>query len=145
MKSPVLLLAICAAFTVGACTDSHFREERPTGWELAFRKTDRNKDGKVSRQELGYTRIEEAFVMFDENQDGYVTLKEFVTSGGTPESFKKLDKNGNGKITVEEAKSAKIAMDSMTIAFYAADADKDGYVTLGEALEYRKKAREYTR
>ncbi len=133
----VLAFAGCASTSPKAASTAAFKAK--------FAKADTNNDGKVTRQEFGYSMIEEAFRMFDTNKNGVITLEEFVASGGSPESFKKIDRNGNGVITLDEAKSAKVTMDAMTINFYAADADKDGYVTLGEALAYREKAREYTR
>lgn len=137
-----LLLAGLALFSAGCATSS---KPQAPNWEAQFKKADTNNDGKVSRQEFGYLMVEDAFALFDENTDGVVTLQEYVARGGSPRAFAEIDRNGNGQVTLEEAKASKVAMDRMTIRFYEADVDKDGYVTLGEALEYRKRVREITR
>lgn len=137
-----LLLAGLAFFSAGCASLSKPETAR---LKSQFRKADTNNDGKVSRKEFGYLMVEDAFALFDENKDGVVTLQEYVVRGGTPRAFAEIDRNGNGKVTLEEAKASKVAMDRMTIRFYEADVDKDGYVTLAEALEYRKRVREITR
>jgi len=144
MKLPRLVLPLVglALFAAGCATSS---KPQAPNWEAQFKKADTNTDGKVSRQEFGYLMVEDAFALFDENKDGVVTLQEYVSKGGSPQAFAQIDRNGNGKVTLEEAKASKVAMDRMTIRFYEADVDKDGYVTLGEALEYRKRVREITR
>jgi len=146
MKHPLLpIVASALALAFAGCASPGPKAAATASFKEKFAKADTNNDGKVTRQEFGYSMIEEVFQRFDANKNGVITLKEFVAAGGSPESFKKIDINGNGVITLEEAKSAKIAMDSMTIGFYGADVDKDGYVTLGEALASRERAREYTR
>jgi len=44
------------------------------------------------------------FVAMDKNSDGFVSSREFV---GPPELFTKLDANRDGRISVEEAETAK--------------------------------------
>ncbi len=142
MNAKSLLLALGLTTLVTGCA-THSASKDP--WVKQFHRADANNDGKVAQQEFGAIMIEDAFILFDVNKDGIITRKEFLAAGGKPASFAKIDVNRNGVITLEEAKSAKVAMDAMTIAFYGADADKDGFVTLAEALEYRDKARAYTR
>jgi Ca2+-binding EF-hand superfamily protein len=138
---PTLALALC----FGGCATGTTQASRVKAFKTKFQNADANCDGKVSQKEFRYTMIEEVFARSDKNKNGSLTLEEFVAAGGSPASFKKIDLNGNGVLTLEEAKSAKIAMDPVTAAFFGADVDQDGYVTLGEALSYRKKARAYTR
>jgi Ca2+-binding EF-hand superfamily protein len=46
------------------------------------------------------------FQKMDRNRDGYVSRREFL---GTDEEFRKLDLNGDGLISVEEAEAAEVA------------------------------------
>ncbi|GAB4179605.1 MAG: hypothetical protein Fur0032_20330 [Terrimicrobiaceae bacterium] len=141
ISTPLILSAVAIALAACSTTD----RSSSARIQKRFAQADINRDGKITRQEYGYSMIEEAFARYDKNRNGSITLDEFVALGGSPASFRKIDKNGNGVITLEEAKNAKIAMDAMTVAFYGADTDKDGYVTLQEALAYREAARAYTR
>jgi len=134
-----LLLPLLATFVIG-CTTTKRYEYRQLSLEEHFERADKDGDGLVTRKEYGSLLIEDAAGYFDENGDRIVTRKEYYASGGTPEGFQKIDLNGDGQITIEEAKSSDFAMDYMTGAFHAADSDKDGYVTLEEAKVYRKKA-----
>lgn len=141
----LLFLFPAAAILLGGCAGGNSQAARTEAFKIKFKNSDTNLDGKISQKEFGYTMLEEIFLRSDKNQDGSLTLEEFVAAGGSPESFKKIDLNGNGVLTLQEARSAKIAMDPVTAAFLGADLDQDGFVTLGEALAYRKKSRAYTR
>jgi len=143
MKFPTLLLAASGTLLFGGC--ACFNKPTPPTLEAQFKKADVNNDAKVSRGEFRVLMIEDSFALFDANRDGVVTIKEFVAGGGSPAVFRKYDSTGKGKITVAELKASKIKLDAVSIAFYNADVDKDGYVTLAEALKYREKVREYTR
>ncbi len=145
MKNLLLIpLTAALALSLGACACGSKRPASST-LEARFAAADVDKDGKLSRPEVRNSMLEQAFVLFDTNKDGSITLEEFVACGGSAKSFKKIDTNGNGVITLQEAKGAKIAIDNMTAAFFVADVDNDGYVTLGEALAYREKVRAVTR
>lgn len=141
MTSRGFLLALGLSTLAFGCAS----QPKNTTFEERFQRADANNDGKVTRQEYGYSMIEDVFARTDKSKDGTISLEEFVAIGGSPATFKKMDVNGDGQVTIEEAKGSKIALDAMTIQFYGADTDKDGYVTLAEALAYREKAREYTR
>jgi len=138
---PALALALC----FGGCAGGSTQASRIEAFKAKFKNADANNDGKVSQKEFSYTMLEEVFERSDKNNNGSLTLEEFVAAGGSAVSFKKIDINGNGVLTIEEAKSAKITLDPVTAAFLGADVNSDGYVTLGEALAYRKKSRAYTR
>lgn len=129
-----------AAFALGCAS-----QPKTPSLEARFAKADTNQDGRVTRQEYGYSMIEEVFARTDKDGNGTISLEEYVAIGGSPAAFKKIDRDGSGTITLEEAKSSKIALDALTIQFYGADVDKDGYVTLAEALAYREKVREIVR
>ncbi len=141
--APLFLFAGLVAFTVGCATKSDKYPE-PKSLRAQFDKADSNEDGKVSKEEFGILRVEDAFKLFDDNENGVITVDEFVASGGSRKAFEMLDENGNGEITLGEAMGSRVVMDSMLTTFYEADKDSDGTVTLAEALAYRQAVREYT-
>ena len=59
---------------------------------------------RTPRQQASPTRGPQWFVRMDKNGDGDVTLKEFL---GDKTGFKKLDTNGDGFIEPSEAEAAK--------------------------------------
>jgi len=120
---PVLLLASCAT------TPTPTPEQR-------FKMADKNGNGMVSRAEATNMIIAEAFAMYDTDKDGFVTEKEFVASGGTPEKFRKVNKSGSGKISLVEAQASPLVFNTFVVAVDEADANKDGQVTLEEYKAY---------
>lgn len=120
---PALLLASCAT------TTNLTPEQR-------FKKADTNGNGMVSRSEAANMIIVEAFSMYDADKNGFVTEKEFVASGGTPENFRKVNKSGSGKISLAEAQASPLVFDTFVVAVDESDANKDGQVTLAEYKAY---------
>ncbi|MGC1480707.1 MAG: EF-hand domain-containing protein [Chthoniobacterales bacterium] len=144
MNSKTLLTLVGAASLVAGCAtdDTNYPPKRTL--QEQFERADTNQDGKVSKDEFRVLAVEDAFSLFDDNEDGVITRQEFLESGGSVAAFEEIDVSGSGKITLEEAKGTKVMMSRMLTAFYEADANDDGYVTLGEALVYRARARKYT-
>jgi hypothetical protein len=62
-----------------------------------FTQTDRNKDGKLSREEANSPRFKE----LDTDADGFVTLAEYKAFLNR-QALKQLDKDGDGKISQTE-------------------------------------------
>lgn len=120
---PILLLASCATTST------------PTP-EQKFKRADKDGNGSVSRSEATNLIIADAFKMYDLNSDGVVTETEFVTSGGTPENFRKVNTSGNGKITLAEAQASPLVFNTFVVSFDEADVNKDGQVTLAEYQSY---------
>lgn len=96
-----------------------------------FADLDKNKDKKISRDELPSQWPPQAFDRLDENKDGFIDEAEFSRSrqrmgGGGPqlgERFNRfLDANKDGKVSREEF--TKISQ-----MFDALDADKNGELT----------------
>ncbi len=145
MKTKTLLVLAGATSILASCATDSSNYAAPRSLESQFQRADTNNDEKVSKAEFEVLAVENAFAMFDDNSDGVLTKAEFLNSGGSAAEFDELDLSGSGTITLEEAKASKVKMSRMLAAFYEADTDKDGYVTLGEALERRKQVREIVR
>ncbi len=111
--------------------------------DLAFKRADRNGDGKVTREELPQAGL---FKRFDGNGDGTITIEETraafgnlapeaagnpavrelgALKGSGDELFAKADKNGDGVLTKSEVSTPGL--------FALLDRDGDGSVKLEEA------------
>jgi len=122
---PVLLLASCATTTTLTP-------------EQKFKKADKDGSGSVSRNEAANLIIADAFSMYDADKDGFVTETEFLASGGKAENFRKVNKSGTGKISLQEAQSSPLVFNTFVVGFDEADTNKDGQVTLAEYQSYIK-------
>ncbi len=142
MKSPFLLLAAAACFLAGCAT-------QPQSGNAAlmnrFKQADASGDGKVSRDEFVDFMITESFANYDKSKKGYVTLEEFTAGGGTPATFRQIDRDGNGRVTLADAKASPIVRKQFVGPFDAADTSGSGYVTFDEFVAYRAAAAPYVR
>lgn len=101
--------------------------------EDLFARADKNGDGLITREEALSAR-EEAFKRADRNGDGVVDGTDAPRrpalaaeySQRTAQFKKQFDLNGDGKVTLDEVRSAPMT------AFDAADADKDGVLSKAE-------------
>ncbi|MFC7337510.1 EF-hand domain-containing protein [Haloferula chungangensis] len=123
---PAVLLASCASTTNPSTSTK-------------FKMADKDSNNLVNRQEAADLIVGDAFKMFDTNGDGVVDLEEFKASGGTEEGFRKLNKSGNGKITLADAQSNPLVVENFTVSFDEADSNKDGNVSYEEYLTYLKR------
>jgi Ca2+-binding EF-hand superfamily protein len=131
-RSMKLILAFCPILLLASCATT----PTPVTPEQRFKQADKDGSGKVSRSEATNLIIAEAFAMYDTNDDGVVTEVEFVTSGGTPKNFRKVNKSGNGKVTLAEAQASPLVFNTFVVGFDEADTNKDGQVTLVEYQSY---------
>nr|XP_043634400.1 calmodulin-like protein 30 [Erigeron canadensis] len=125
-----------------------------------FNKFDKNKDGKISKEEytlavglLGNKNakkeVTKAFQTIDTDGDGFVDFDEFMeaqkSDGGVKTSdiksaFKVFDLDGNGKITAEELVQVlrqlgeKCSLESCRKMVKGADADGDGMIDIDEFM-----------
>merc|ERR1719474_1558216 len=130
----------------------------------AFKKIDKDGDGNISKKELASCglndqQVEAIFALGDTNGDGQIDLQEFIScmcpsasavvfkvsklfnsKEKAAEAFKKIDINGDGKISKDEMRSATlyngtklnpIEVDSI---FSLGDANGDGEIDLEEFL-----------
>lgn len=93
-----------------------------------FAEADGDKDGKVTLAEAQAASIAR-FTAMDANKDGQLEEQELRAMGGRrggPEMFKRLDKNGDDKLSKDEAP------EPMREHFDRVDANKDGLVEQSE-------------
>lgn len=142
MKSSFLLLAATALILAGCAT-------QPQSGNAAlmnrFKQADASGDGKVSRDEFVDFMVTESFANYDKGNKGYVTLEEFTAGGGRPATYRQIDRDGNGRITLADAKASRIVRNQFVGPFDAADASGSGYVTFDEFVAYRAAAAPYVR
>lgn len=106
-------------------------EKKPHRIDGLFERADKNKDGKIARDESRLPT--EKFDSVDANSDGYITreemtsaMKEWKQAHGE-KMFAMMDTNGDGLITRAEATARADAR------FQKMDANSDGEVTREEA------------
>jgi hypothetical protein len=99
------------------------------GWDAASRRLDRDRDGRISRQE--FAGSDGDFARLDRDRDGVLTPPDFDFSGSalTPSPgtfvFARIDRNGNGKVTREE----------LDAFFRASDREGQGFLSLSDLQE----------
>ena len=88
-------------------------------------------------------RVDSGIMRYDTNKDGTVTIEEWKT--GQQARFKRLDANGDGKLSKEELFARTPAIGNSVLPtdrqanqqssyFLLLDTDKDGFVTLTEFM-----------
>lgn len=125
------------------------------GPERLFERLDQNKDGTVELDEVpeqGRTRFQKLIERADKDGDGAITLREFIKAGppsgedGNPAKpgqgkrpprdldpdklFKRMDQNGDGKVTADEVPEERREMLERMIE--RGDKDGDGALSLDE-------------
>lgn len=142
MKSPLFLLAAAALVLAGCATQP---QSGNSALMSRFKQADASGDGKVSRDEFIDFMVTESFANYDKSNKGYVTLEEFTAGGGTEATYRKIDRDGNGRITLADAKASKIVRNQFVVPFDAADTSGCGNVTYDEFIAYRQAAAPYVR
>lgn len=126
-----------------------------------FDKFDKNKDGKISKEEykaalsllgkgVAASDVDKSFEFVDTDGDGFISFSEFVEmmksynkGDGVKKSdirsaFKMFDKNGDGKISADELLQVlknlgeKCSLDSCRKMIRGVDADGDGLIDIDE-------------
>jgi Ca2+-binding EF-hand superfamily protein len=103
-----------------------------------FEKVDTNKDGKLSRAECSDYVVTKTFEGRDKNHDGKLTYAEWQVEGveGAKARFVARDANKDGVVTLEEALAYGRKHSASEKAFTEADTNKDGFLSLSEAQAY---------
>jgi Ca2+-binding EF-hand superfamily protein len=125
MKTIAILTALglaSAALVAVAAPDGNGRGEK-------LKAADTNGDGMISREEAkALPRLAKHFDAIDANKDGKLSADELSASREKRrgEGWKKLDTNGDGKISKAEAQANA---PRLAENFDQLDANKDGFVT----------------
>jgi Ca2+-binding EF-hand superfamily protein len=119
MAAAAIVSALAVYATPAACAD-----RMDAGATMAL--TDRNKDGRIDREEY-HQRMTEVFFFADVDKNGYVTYAELVAvTPVDPEVFKRADRDGDGKLSHYEF------LYIVHRDFDAADQNQDGVIDLQE-------------
>ncbi|QQL43682.1 EF-hand domain-containing protein [Sulfuriroseicoccus oceanibius] len=131
MKYLVTLATASLALSLASC-------EKRDGFALAD--TDGNQS--ISYQEFDRFMLEAIYSSVDVDGDSKVTLEEYLASGSdaTKEGFKKVDANGDGVITPEEAKAFWESQQTMKSLFKKIDTNGDGQLSQEEVKTFFDKA-----
>lgn len=107
-----------------------------------FATADTNKDGKLTRIEVSDYEITNVFTGVDANKDGKVTRSEWNPRGDARDEllFVKRDTNKDGVVTLEEALIYARSAGSYDKVFNDGDTNKDNSISREEALAYYAKA-----
>ncbi len=120
-----LLLVLLALSTGPALAQQEpVRKHDP---RAAFAETDKNKDGKVDREEF-QQRVMEIFFFGDRNKDGYMTREELVAVVEFPEDFADADRDSDGKYSYPEFVDVRFE------TFDEVDSDGDGMLSVEEVV-----------
>ena len=103
-----------------------------------FAAADTNHDGKLSRDESVAYFVRIIFESRDANHDGKLTWEEWNVpgSGRTKKQFDAADTDKDGTVSMEEAIAYGRKVGLFSKEFREADTNHDGYVTREEAQAY---------
>ena len=134
-------MAIGIALTISSC--AHMKNDS-LSIEEKFHRYDLNDDGMVSPDEYDEVLTRISFLAFDINEDGAVKMDEWEKLEGKdsdPAIFKAHDFNKDGKVTLKEALDCTEKHRSFSKDFPGIDTNRNGFVEIPEAKAYAAKER----
>lgn len=125
-----LLVVTSGAFLASCATTETDRD--------LFIKTDVNKDGRLSLEEVNKAGLPRLFARFDLNGDGFATLDEVrqVEPGFDEKLFAERDLNKDGKVSFAEFEKVSLRQGGLKKQFAELDTNGDGMITKDEAEAY---------
>jgi Ca2+-binding EF-hand superfamily protein len=130
-----VLFGVLAAGAILTCLVGVLLAQAPAkpDWREGFRTHDINHDGKIDRAEFQDWMVD-VFFNRDTNHKGYLVFTD-VQDVITIEKFKLGDRNGDGRMTLEEF------LNALFQDFEAADLNNSGTLTMEEIDVYITQAR----
>jgi Ca2+-binding protein (EF-Hand superfamily) len=138
MKYVAVLAALGLGSAVLLVNSDAFAQGRQGGFMERLKAADKNADGMLSRDEAAsLPRISQHFDEIDANHDGFITFEELHAFGKAHHArhggheghgLKALDKDGDGRISRDEAAAAP----RLAQHFDAIDTNRDGFLTMDE-------------
>ena len=132
MKKAIILAALVAGTSIAAVAHDG---KGPGRMAERLKAADTNADGLISRAEAAaLPRLAEHFDAIDANKDGQVSAEELRAAHGKRGGgmFKRADANNDGRVSQQEFVARA------TERFQKLDADGDGYLTQEEAQAGRR-------
>jgi len=131
-------LALCAIAVALAMLSSCQTSTTEAPAVDRFAQADANHDGKLSPDEGSNYFVAVIFLSSDQNKDGKVTWEEWNVpgSGRTKAKFDQADTNKDGSLSMDEALAYGRKRNAFKKEFDAADTNHDGYVTREEAQAF---------
>jgi Ca2+-binding EF-hand superfamily protein len=136
MKNFLVLVALSGAAIAATLTSCQTTSESSGANEFA--KTDRNRDGKLSRDEASDYLANTMFASRDANEDGNLTWEEWTVPGERQGKarFNAADTNKDGSLSRDEALAYGRNRRVFGENFRSADTNHDGFVTREEVQAY---------
>jgi Ca2+-binding EF-hand superfamily protein len=114
----------------GSITSDEVAEERKSFFERLLRTGDKDKDGKLTREEFAAANQDERPRRPDGDQPGAPRRPEGAPPIDPERAFRFMDRNGDGKVTADELPEERREMFKNNIS--RADKDGDGAINLEE-------------
>lgn len=147
MKYVAVLAALGLGSAVLLVNPHAFAQGRQGGLLERLKAADKNADGMLSRDEAAsLPRISQHFDEIDANHDGFITFEELRAflqahhghGGHAGKGLEALDKDGDGRISRDEAAAAP----RLAANFDKIDANHDGFLTKDELHAARQAMRQ---
>jgi len=127
MRKRSIALIVAIVLTLGSLGSLAFAQTAVQGepnWKARFTAHDRNKDGRIDREEFQQWMVE-VFYIRDKDRKGYL-IQEDVRGVMAPETLKAINRMGDGKLSLQEFLNAAFQ------DFAAADVNQNGSLSMEE-------------